>query len=344
LRILWNIHLYPPTHNCGSEYVAHLVNKFLISRGHEVRVILQQGDMHNIRTPYNFDGVEVFGPTGNLDAFRWADVIMTHLDFTQFSVLIARSIKKPLVHFVHNDHPYEAVKGAPGNNYVVYNSNWIKDKIGYRWPSMVLHPPCDVESYSVNENPEGSEYISMINLDRNKGGEILRWVAERMPDRKFLGVLGSYSSPVLTGQYKDQPPNVTVLKNTPNILSIYKQTRVLLMPSAYESWGRTATEAMCNGIPVIACPTPGLKENLGDAGIFVPARKKIEPWMEDKPENYDVTPIIKAIEKLDNKEYYKSISENCRKRAKELDPKSELNEFEEFLIKTRYGSRKMENV
>ena len=41
------------------------------------------------------------------------------------------------------------------------------------------------------------------------------------------------------------------------------------MPSAYETWGMVGVEAMTNGIPVIAHPTPGLRESLGDAGIFV---------------------------------------------------------------------------
>ena len=32
------------------------------------------------------------------------------------------------------------------------------------------------------------------------------------------------------------------------------------MPSDYESWGRTATEAMCSGIPVICSEANGLKK------------------------------------------------------------------------------------
>lgn len=329
MKILWSIHLYPPTHNCGSEYVAHHVNKYLISKGHECRVILHQATMHNVQTPYTYEGVEVFGPTGELDAFRWADVVMTHLDYTQFTIIMAHEVKRPLVHFVHNDTPYQSIQNALENNYVVYNSEWIRDKVAYNCPSYVLKPPCDYDYYNTGER---GEYITLINLDGNKGGKILSEVARRMPDKKFLGVMGSYSSPAEFGQYTDQPGNVKVIPNTPDILSVYRQTRVLLMPSAYESWGRTATEAMCNGIPVICTPTPGLKENCSTAGIYVKARKGLD---EDGNEEYDVEPIVKAIKKLDDEKYYKVMSEKCRARAKELNPNME--QLEQFLLDAAYS-------
>jgi glycosyltransferase involved in cell wall biosynthesis len=328
MRVLWSIHLYPPHHNCGSEYVAHHVNKYLVSKGHHVRVILHQDN--GISFPYEYEGVEVFRGPGTVDAYRWADVICTHLDFTQYSICMADLAKRPLIHFVHNDTTYDSIVNAFKRNYVVYNSEWIAKKIGYDWPSYVLKPPCDFDYYNVNDNPEENKYITLINLDKNKGGEVLRDVAKAMPDRKFLGVIGSYSSPWQIGQIKDQPGNVKVVPNTPDVLSVYKETRVLLMPSAYESWGRTATEAMCNGIPVICTPTPGLKENCGDAGIYVPARPHISEDEPEKEDIYNINPIVEAIKSLDDKTYYKSVSEKCRARAKELNP--DLEQFEKFLM------------
>ncbi|MFZ4156354.1 glycosyltransferase [Streptomyces pseudogriseolus] len=50
------------------------------------------------------------------------------------------------------------------------------------------------------------------------------------------------------------------------------------MPSLYESWGRVAIEAFASGIPVIAHPTPGLVESLGDAGIFA-YRDDLGAWI-----------------------------------------------------------------
>lgn len=332
MRILWSIHLYPPTHNCGSEWMAHNVNQFLISKGHQVRVILHyyKGNM------YGLDGVEVFPATGNVDAYRWADVIVTHLDMTQYTILMAKTAERPLVHFVHNDIPYSSILNNFGNVSAVYNSKWIADKIGYKVPGYVLHPPCDVSGYLVEST---REYITLISLNERKGGHKLYEIAKAMPDKKFLGVMGSYDNP---GPLKMpqidiinqliQLPNFTLVPNTPDILSTYRRTRILLMPSDYESWGRTATEAMCSGIPVICTPTPGLKENCGDAALYVGSQlDKCEPG-DAQVDTGDVEDWVKAIRSLDDPKKYEKYSLLCSQRAKELDPLAELNGLESFLF------------
>jgi glycosyltransferase involved in cell wall biosynthesis len=315
-RILWSIHLYPPEHNCGSEYVAHNINKYLISKGHHVRVLLQQANMHKIEVPYMWEGVEVMPPSGQLDAYRWADVICTHLDYTQFTILMADGAKRPLVHFVHNDTPYSSIQNAMRGSHVVYNSEWVKQRLNYKWPSLVVTPPCDCDQYNVCETPEDNEYITLISLNENKGGNILYKIAAAMPEKKFLGVVGSYDHQIIK-----ECSNVTIVPNTPDILSVYRKTRTLIMPSAYESWGRTATEAMCSGIPVVCTETPGLKENCNYAGMYIKDRNNIAEW-------------VRMIRKLDKKEEYKKHSELSRKRAQELKP--DLSQLEQFIINAQF--------
>lgn len=288
-----------------------------------------------IDTPFMYEGVEVMPATGRQEAYEWADVICTHLDFTQYTIMMAHHANRPLIHFVHNDIEYSSIMNAIKQNYVVFNSNWIADKLKYPWPSTVLHPPCDADFYNVCDNPEENEFITLISLNENKGGKIFYQLAEAMSDRKFLGVVGSYDK-----QFVKDLPNVTIVENTPDILSVYRKTRVLLMPSAYESWGRTATEAMCSGIPVVCTPTPGLKENCGDAAVYVNRRKKpveIDGVYTHDDDDYDLEPIIKAIKKLDDKNYYKKKSEQCRVRANQLNPKKELEELEQFIYKTIFN-------
>lgn len=319
MTFLWSIHLYPPVHNCGSELMAHNINQFLLSKGHRVRVLLNQAMRHNIRNIYDWQGVDVFPPQkDNSGLFRNCDVVLTHLEYTQQSIYNATIHGKRVVHFVHNDIPYLSVKNNPQCD-VVYNSKWIKEKLNYPNESFVLTPPCDYRHYDVCENPEGNEYITLINLDWNKGGEVLQKLALAMPDKKFLGVIGSYSFDD-KGQFINQPGNVKVVPNTPDILSVYRQTRVLIMPSHYESWGRTATEAMCSGIPVVASRTPGLNENLDHAGLFVDDRNDIDQW-------------VRWIKRLDDKKFYKQASERSRKRSRELDPVKQLNELELWLTR-----------
>lgn len=318
MRILWNVHLWPPIHNCGAEMMAKGISDHLISKGHTVRVCLQQANKHKITKPYEWEGVTVFPPASTEALFQTSDIILTHLDYTKETIYLAKKHKKKVVHFVHNDFPYPSIIAHPEVR-VVYNSEWIKRKLNYVNESFVLTPPCDFRYYDVNPNPEKSEYITLINLDWNKGGEVLTKIANEFPDKKFLGVMGSYNYDE-RGQFTKQPGNVKVIPNTPDILSVYRQTRTLIMPSFYESWGRTASEAICSGIPVIASRTEGLDENLDYAGLFVDDRDDIEAW-------------VRWIKKLDDKKFYKQVSEKSKKRSRELDPVNKLNELELWLTR-----------
>jgi glycosyltransferase involved in cell wall biosynthesis len=148
----------------------------------------------------------------------------------------------------------------------------------------------------------------------NKGGKLLVEIARRMPDVEFLGVKGAYNKQYTTKGIQ----NLTYMDQTPYIKSVYGKTDILLMPSKEESWGRTAIEAMSSGIPVIAHPTPGLLESCGEAGIFCD-RDDINAWID-------------AIRRLKtDKEYYNSVSEKCRARAKELDPEPQLRKLSSWL-------------
>ncbi|MBQ1166046.1 glycosyl transferase, partial [Streptomyces sp. A73] len=70
-----------------------------------------------------------------------------------------------------------------------------------------------------------------------KGGHVLRALAQRIPEQQFVAVRGAYGELV---DY-DGLDNVEVLAQVPGeemAERVYGRTRVLLMPSSYESWGR----------------------------------------------------------------------------------------------------------
>lgn len=324
MNILFSIHLYPPQHNCGAEYMIHNIGKYLISKGHQVRVLLLNAHIYKINSVYSWEGVDVFPMNTDIAVrlYQWSDIVFTHLDFTQYSVGMGSIYRKPVFHLIHNTHAYEPIIHAEKPQFIVYNSEWAKNELRYKHESTVMHPPCDWRQYDTGQDTSKNEYITLINIDGNKGGEILKQIAAKMPDKKFLAVKGSYSEPLATGQITDQPGNVQIIENTPDIMPVYRQTRILIMPSKYESWGRTATEAMCSGIPVISSGTPGLRENCGDAGIYVD-RDDIDGW-------------VKAIKKLDNKTDYKKASEKSKQRSRELDPESELRNLNEWIQKVRH--------
>jgi len=334
MRILYSIHLYPPIHNCGGEAYIHNLNKYLIKQGHEVRVMLQRPEQFHYRVPYDWEGVYVMGLRDNLDAYRWADVLVTHLDFTHWTLTLGHDVGRPVVQIVHNHHEYASIINAKNPPFIVYNSEWISKTLNYKYPSIVVPPAVDYDRYNVCDDPEKNEFITLINLNTNKGGRILQKLAKVFPDKRFLAVKGSYDK-----QITEQPENVFVIDNTPDILPIYKQTRLLIMPSQYESWGMTATEAMCSGIPVICTPTPGLKENCDYAGNYIDLRKgdlfDDNGNVLDDTDQYDITSLVNMIKKFDDKSFYKERSNVSRIRAKEHDPLEYCKRFENFLYETQ---------
>src|SRR5690606_33938789 len=91
---------------------------------------------------------------------------------------------------------------------------------------------------------------------------------------------------------------------------VYARTRVLLMPSSYEAWGRAGGEALARGIPVVAPPTPGLCEALGDAGIFV--------------DREGVPGYEAVLRKLMHPADHRLAVKPSKARAAELDPAADL--------------------
>ena len=315
MNILFSIHLYPPAHNCGAEYMAHHIAKDLTLRGHHVRILLHQANKYKITNNYVFDGIDVFPPNANVveNLFFWADCVFTHLDYTRWTIHTAKMYRKPVFHLIHNSHKYPEIVDAEKNQHIVYNSKWIKDELQYNFDNFILTPPVDISYYDCGVDNAKSEYITLINLNENKGGKIFEMIARAMPNKSFLGVLGSYDEQVC-----QKLDNLVIVENSSNIKQWYAKTRVLLMPSLYESWGRTATEAMANGIPVICSETPGLKENCDKAGIYVKRRENIKEWVE-------------AITRLDDEKEYQKASRKAKARAKELDPKTKMGEFNDWL-------------
>ena len=295
--------------------MAHRMIKHLQSKGHNVRVLLHQANYYRINNTYTYDGVDVFPPNQNVieNLFRWSNCVFTHLDYTRWSIGMAAMFRKPLFHIIHNTHLYPEIENAEISQHIVYNSLWAKHKLGYKWSNFILTPPVDYRDYDTNVETIDNQYITLINLNENKGGKIFEEIARLMPNKKFLGVMGSYDD-----QITSNLPNITYINKTTDILSVYKQTRILLMPSTYESWGMTATEAMSSGIPVICSEAEGLKENCGKAGIFIKDRNDIQSW-------------VKEITKLDDAKAYAAASKKAKGRAREHDPRKALDEFEQWL-------------
>ena len=320
-EITWIIHMYPPQHNAGAEWMAHSMNIYLVEHGWKVNVILPS--TYKLR---KFQGVNCYTYNNRKECeevIGRSKLLISHLDFEQQTVDIGYIVKKPVICVMHNwarhSHlkKYKQMKNSE-NIYLIHNSLWIKNLYNYiGFNSIIVYPPVSYEDYQILDRER--KYVTLINLNENKGGNVLIQIAKMMPDIKFMGVGGDYDT-----QIKDTNlENITYVNNTPEIKEIYKQTDILLVPSRQESWGRVAVEAISSGIPVIANPTPGLREALDYCGIFVP-RSDINEW-------------VNMINKLKtDTTYYTKVSQLSLKRSRELEPEPQLRMMEKWLQNIQY--------
>lgn len=322
LRIVARVHLMPPEHNAGAEHMLMSMLRPLVGRGHDVQVWLSR--YGKAVEPYEYRGVQVFPLPSRLDfstAVRRADVLLSHLECVPSTAALARGFGKPLVVLCHNTHrPTFRDIAAGDTSMAVYNSLWMEREAELfyaEYPkgvrparTLVVRPPVFAEDYRLKK-PSGDR-VTLVNCYTEKGGHTLRRLAERMPDVQFLGVRGAYGEQVLPDL-----PNLELLDHVPGDQMrdrVYARTKVLLMPSSYESWGRVGVEAFASGIPVVANPTPGLSESLADAGIFV--------------EREDIAGHELVLRKLlTDPAEYKLASKRARARSAELDPTAELAQW-----------------
>lgn len=314
-------HAYPPAHNAGAEWAAHSLLRELTARGYEVDVLLSQPSAATM--PYELDGVQVFPHRGKGDPGTWmrgerrADVIVTHLENTARASVLGELNRIPVIHLLHNTYEKSKswlVKGTPA--LAVYNTEWMRADVEAWWRmhrgdrpmpwGITVRPPVAVGDYQASPG----DRITLINLTVEKGAKVFYALAERMPRRKFLGVIGGYGHQIV----RDDLPNVEITPHTPGdrmAKDVYARTKVLLAPSVYESYGRVAVEAMCSGIPVIAHPTPGLRESLGSAGTFCD-RGDVGAWET-------------AIRRITSPKMYAQARKTAASRAAALDPQPELD-------------------
>lgn len=317
LRIVARVHAMPPEHNAGAEHMLVAMLQPLVERGHSVQVWISRHGQE--QDPYTYQGIEVVPQGARLDfaaAARNANVLVSHLECVPTTAAMARGFGKPMVVICHNDHRLTLRDMAAGGTAMaVYNSQWMHAEAQLflaEYPTairptteLVVRPPVHRDRYATKPG----QAVTLINCSADKGAALLEELALRMPQQQFLAVKGAYGEQIIPDL-----PNVETVEHVPNeemATQVYRRTRVLLMPSSYESWGRTAVEAMASGIPVLAHPTRGLCESLGAAGIFAD-RHDAHAWQN-------------SIERLlgDSTEY-RLASKRARARSAELDPTAEL--------------------
>lgn len=312
MRVLVMLPSYPPHQCIGSYVMTHTLLRALLDRGHQADVVLSE----TVGEPYELDGVRVWPHRHKADPFEHLDaanVLIAHAGASNRAAALSELHGVPLVLIAHDTSPHTAaVLAKRPAALTVYNSRHMADEFGpASGDSLIIRPPVRVEDYQTTPG----DCVTLVNLSDDKGAAVFYALAERFPDVPFLGVEGGYGIQ-WTKRGPDDLPNVDTLPHVPAGRmrdEVYARTRILLMPSAKETWGRVGVEAMCSGIPVIAHPTEGLRESLGDAGVFVD-RGDLDGWAA-------------ALKGLLDKRRWPAASRRAKARAAEINPAAELGEW-----------------
>ncbi len=170
--------------------------------------------------------------------------------------------------------------------------------------------------------------ITLVNANVLKGLPLFIELAIRFPEKKFLGVRPYYNKIGVP----ENIPNIEWINVQDDIRVVLQKTRIMLVPSQYESWGRVAFESMYNGIPVVH----SLPYNRADPR----ARKSgssegMQEWIQGTQHgcSYDkIDDWVAAIRALDDPVVYAEYSKKAYDRTYEMDIFSDFEKAEKKLV------------
>jgi glycosyltransferase involved in cell wall biosynthesis len=287
---------------CGAFFHDVAIAKELQRRGHTVTFVTINRGRSGIRGVYrNLPWVYYTNAENELNgAGVWST---PHFPIINIVRRLNERFQKPLVttmHFgedVNNIAPYQRAGKWADILWII--SNHIRNhivntvSISPTFRAVEAIRPAMLEN-EIKFNEKGTlptgDCITLINANFLKGIALFLELAGRFPDRKFLGVRPYYNRIAVP----ENIPNIEWIDIQDDIRVVLQRTRILLVPSFYESWGRVAFEAMYNGIPVLysnpmskdspnntrpSGTTEGMKEWIGDSQYALDYFK-IDDWVD----------------------------------------------------------------
>ncbi|MFM9590708.1 glycosyltransferase family 4 protein [Streptomyces scabiei] len=288
--VAW-IHYGVPYRRAGSETMLHTMMRALNDAG--VPSLVVCSSMPYAPPSWTVDGVPYLRlgtqPAELFLARMRPDVLITHHNYAARATTVARRMRARSVMLLHSDLDYAARSLVARPDLLVLNTEWVRASLTPRYvevteiPGIVVRPPVRPEEHRTEG---GGDRVTLVNLSADKGVHVWRKVAAGLPHRPFLGIAGAHGQQLTL----PCPPNARIIGQTSDMRGdVWARTRVLMMPSLYESYGMAAVEALASGIPVIAHPTPGLREALGEAGTFID-RADTAAWASAVEELYQDGP------------------------------------------------------
>ena len=279
-NITWIMHSCAATVKAGAELVAHELTKYLQKAGWNIRIMLYDHTMES------FDGIPLIKMPyqAPLDdnckrVLEQTDILLTQNFIPEDAIQIAEQFNLPICFFLHLDVEKIEILQQRWTVpvYIVYNAMTQHEVVPTIHQWTVVRPHVNYEKFeAIADKARSGKYVTLLNCFENKGGKTLKLLAEMMPDIPFVGVKGGYGDQIIDGKF----PNLTYKDHSANPLPYYAESRIIIMPSRSESWGRVALEGMAAGIPVIVGDTPGLRECTASAAPIC-KQNDIECWIRE---------------------------------------------------------------
>ena len=172
------------------------------------------------------------------------------------------------------------------------------------------------------------ECITLVNANLLKGLPIFIDLAIRFPEKKFLGVRPYYNRI----HVPENIPNIEWMNVQDDIRVVLQKTRVMLVPSQYESWGRVAFEAMYNGIPVIhTLPYDRKDTRARKSG----SSEGMQEWIQGTQHgcSYDkIDDWVAAIKDLDDETTYEEYSKKAYDQTYAMNIFSDFEKVEKKIV------------
>jgi glycosyltransferase involved in cell wall biosynthesis len=196
--------------------------------------------------------------------------------------VLAQASPRTTLLYVHDvGGAHLAAMQGPTLGGVAAPSDFVAAEIGSLGGDAVTVPPIVARAnYHV---PTSRRVVLFVNPIPQKGLDTALGLARARPDVRFVFVHSWAIDRAARREVNAEARrlrNVELRRGSTEPTEVYRDARLLLMPSAYpEAWGRVASEAQASGIPVIASAAAGLPEAVGDGGLLVDSRDGFDAWL-----------------------------------------------------------------
>ena len=205
----------------------------------------------------------------------WDDIVIMDNPNMNIDMMNNKKLKpsENFKHILENSYTYVASKFVNEIINKIYNINLdVIETISSKEEYLVDFDFNDIKKF--NER----KYVTLINCHYNKGGYLLKYLCQNLDPNIALQFVYTEHDGNITIDFiqecineRNEINNINILiPQKINIKDIYKNTRIILIPSLCdETFCRVGYEAMSNKIPIISTKSGNLKYLLNGYAIFI---------------------------------------------------------------------------